>query len=105
MTSTVKQKTPVTKFVEEDWQHHDIIRLLMKHDAQAIANTDGKIPKQGAINHMTGDKMVSAGTANWSEMGCYKTSTGLWYIDAKLKEAQLDHPPSILIVTNKSGKG
>jgi len=94
-----------SKFVQEDWQHHDIIRLLMRHDAQAVANTDGKIPEHGAMNRMTGDRMVSAGTANWSEMGCYKTSTGLWYINTKLQEAILDHPPSILIVTNKSGKG
>jgi chromodomain-helicase-DNA-binding protein 7 len=44
-------------------------------------------------------------------MGCYKTSTGLWFIDKKIKEAQeaglIEEGkfPSILIITNKSGKG
>lgn len=43
-------------------------------------------------------------SANWSEMGCYKTSTGLWLIARKVKEAAIENP-SILIVTSKSGKG
>jgi len=75
------------KFVKEDWQTVDIIRLLKRHDEQASRNGQ------------------DAGTANWSEMGCYKTSTGLWFMDRKLQEANLDHPKSILIITNKSGKG
>jgi hypothetical protein len=71
-----------SKFVKEDWQTVDIVGLLQRHDN----GTNG-------------------GTANWSEMGCYKTSTGLWFINRKIREANLDHPPSILIITNKSGKG
>ncbi len=39
-------------------------------------------------------------SANWSEMGAYKSSTGLWLINRKVKEAG-----NVLIVTTKSGKG
>jgi len=39
-----------------------------------------------------------AASANWSQMGCYKTSTGLWLLEhKKVKNA--------LIVTSKLGKG
>lgn len=41
-------------------------------------------------------------SANWSEMGCFKTSTGLWLAAEKVKDIE---NPSILIVTSKSGKG
>jgi SNF2 family DNA or RNA helicase len=43
-------------------------------------------------------------SANWSEMGCYKTTTLLWLIERKMKEAQIE-APRILIVTTKGGKG
>lgn len=57
----------------------------------------------------------SVGSANWSEMGCYKTSTGLWLSENLVDEARarnllpgprLAHKqPSILIITSKGGKG
>lgn len=67
----------MSKFKKEDWQTVDIVHLL---------NYNG------------------TGCANWSEMGCYKTSTGLWYVDRKVREAGIANP-SILIVTSKAGKG
>jgi len=39
-------------------------------------------------------------SANWSSMGCFKTSTGAWLIDQKIPDAG-----NVLIVTTKSGKG
>ncbi len=36
---------------------------------------------------------------------CYKTSTGLWYIERKLDEQQELKNPAILIITSKGGKG
>lgn len=107
-TMEKKQRNVPSKFQREDWQHHDIIRLLMKHDELARATTETKgEPKNGigAVDPFTGKVLRSAGTANWSEMGCYKTSTGLWFIEQKIREANLKHPPSVLIITNKSGKG
>src|ERR1041385_3433544 len=65
------------KFVEEEWQTQDIGKLL---------EYDG------------------IGTANWSEMGAYKTSTGLWYVDRKVKKAGIEQP-AILVITTKAGKG
>lgn len=41
-------------------------------------------------------------SANWSSMGTFKTSTGLWLIERKLKE---QGAANVLIVTTKSGKG
>lgn len=72
------------KFVRRDWQTVDLVHLLRYVD-----------------EHGTGD----TGTANWSEMGCYKTSTGLWYIDRKVREAGVLKNPAILIITSKGGKG
>lgn len=39
-------------------------------------------------------------SANWSSMGVFKTSTGLWLTDKKIEESG-----NVLIVTTKSGKG
>ncbi len=41
-------------------------------------------------------------SANWSEMGCFKTTTGLWLMEGKVRNAE---KPNVLIVTTKSGKG
>lgn len=43
-------------------------------------------------------------SANWSEMGAKKTSTGLWYIQ-KIAEDEGIKNPKVLIVTTRSGKG
>jgi len=41
-------------------------------------------------------------SANWSEMGAYKTTTILWLLQRKLKEKTA---PKILVITTRSGKG
>lgn len=41
-------------------------------------------------------------TANWSDMGCYKTSTALWLTDYVLRDVEV---PSVLVITNRSAKG
>lgn len=41
-------------------------------------------------------------SANWSEMGCMKTSTVEWLWEAKLKHVP---NPRVLVITTKSGKG
>ncbi len=41
-------------------------------------------------------------SANFSEMGCYKTSTTLWLVQHKLANIRT---PRVLIITTKSGKG
>lgn len=41
-------------------------------------------------------------SANWSEMGARKTTTGLWLAEAKLRGIE---NPNVLVVTTKSGKG
>lgn len=41
-------------------------------------------------------------SANWSDMGCYKTTTLEWLLECKLKGIK---NPKVLIVTTKSGKG
>lgn len=47
-------------------------------------------------------KLVNS--ANWSEMGAKKTSTGLWMFE-QLAELDTVQNPKILIVTTRSGKG
>lgn len=41
-------------------------------------------------------------SANWSDMGCYKTSTALWWLQEKLRDVEA---PKMLIITTRSGKG
>lgn len=41
-------------------------------------------------------------SANWSDMGCYKTSTALWWLQEKLRG---EKAPKMLIITTRSGKG
>lgn len=43
-------------------------------------------------------------SANWSEMGCFKTSTVLWLIDKWAKRLEIENP-RVLVVTTRSGKG
>lgn len=91
------------RFVKEDWQTIDIIHLLRHHDRRIQEVKDE-------------EPTYAPGVANWSEMGCYKTSTGLWLAENLINEAvarrTLDGPkiptgefPSILIITSKGGKG
>lgn len=85
------------KFIKEGWQETDIFHLLKHHDQRV---------KEG---------VEAPGLANFSEMGGYKTSTGLWLTERLIKEAnarnKLEGPklagthPSILIITSKGGKG
>lgn len=41
-------------------------------------------------------------SANWSQMGCYKTSTALWNLEQKLSPTD---NPAVLVITTASGKG
>ena len=43
-------------------------------------------------------------SANWSEMGCYKTSTVCWLIPRWAEQLGVDNP-KVLIITTRSGKG
>jgi SNF2 family DNA or RNA helicase len=64
------------KYTAADWQENDIADLVSK-----------------------------TYSANWSEMGCRKTTTGLWTVDRKVKALGSEINPIILIVTTRSGKG
>lgn len=61
-----------------DWQREDVVGLVSR-----------------AAKH---------GTANWSEMGCFKTTTGLRMIRDRMQELGIENP-AILIITSRSGKG
>lgn len=43
-------------------------------------------------------------SANWSEMGCYKTTSALWLAQNRFNNLQIKNP-ALLIVTSKNGKG
>jgi SNF2 family DNA or RNA helicase len=43
-------------------------------------------------------------SCNWSEMGCYKTSTVLWLIPEWASKLNVEKP-KVLIITTRSGKG
>lgn len=45
---------------------------------------------------------VPGGSANWSTMGCFKTSTVEWLLELKTKHIP---NPRVLIITTKTGKG
>lgn len=45
-------------------------------------------------------------SADWSEMGCYKTTSGIWLAERKIaKLGKLNFTPRLLIVTSRNGKG
>lgn len=86
------------KFIRESWQDNDIVHLLEHFDRRIE------------------DGVEAPGLANFSEMGCYKTSTGLWLADELLNQPKERNPlsapklqrekfPSILIISSKGGKG
>lgn len=93
------------KFVQTDWQKEDI-----KHLRQYYTKRNHEIvAKEGKSDYV--------GFANFSEMGCYKTSTGLWAIEQlvalakSLNTERFPRPklagkyPAILIISSKGGKG
>lgn len=43
-------------------------------------------------------------SANWSEMGCYKTTSALWLAQIRFQQEGIKNP-ALLIVTSKNGKG
>ena len=43
-------------------------------------------------------------SANWSEMGCYKTTSALWLAQQRFEKEGIKNP-ALLIVTSKNGKG
>jgi len=77
MTATERKpllkKRPSGKFKMHDFQREDLSRLI-------------EMPA----------------SANWSEMGCMKTTTVEWLMDAKLHHIP---NPRVLVITTKSGKG
>lgn len=51
------------------------------------------------------DDLVNKGaSANWSEMGCYKTTSVLWLAQMRFEKEEIKNP-ALLIVTSKNGKG
>lgn len=67
------KKVPSGKFKMQDFQKEDLLRLIEQNSS-----------------------------ANWSQMGCMKTTTVEWLMEAKLKHIP---NPRVLIITTKSGKG
>lgn len=68
-----------------------------------MTNTDKLVPADWQRSDIA-DLIERDNSANWSDMGCYKTSTALWVHDFKMKRDGID-VPSILVITNRSGKG
>lgn len=56
------------------------------------------------LNHLLDPEREYPSGANWSQMGCYKTTTGLWLAERFAEQQQVENP-NILIITTKSGKG
>lgn len=67
------------QYLPSDWQNQDLDEYLANYEKRPFS-------------------------ANWSEMGCRKTTTGLWLIERMLSLLELEKG-NVLIVTTKSGKG
>jgi hypothetical protein len=58
------------------------------------------------INHMYNRMIFTGHGANWSEMGCKKTTTGLWLIQRLHREYWgEDFKPNVFVCTTSAGKG
>jgi SNF2 family DNA or RNA helicase len=55
------------------------------------------------INYLL-ERPIAKGSANWSQMGGKKTSTGLWFASQLAENLGIVNP-KILIITTRSGKG
>lgn len=78
------------KFIPAEWQLEDLAKLAERHDETLVRKDEDDSVK------------LAGNSANWSEMGCFKTSTVLWLAE---REVQGIKNPSIMIVTTPSGKG
>jgi len=60
-----------------------------------------------AIDSMFNNKEHPEYSADWSEMGCYKTTTALWLLQkrAEASKTATGLTPVTLIITSKAGKG
>lgn len=61
-------------------------------------------PEQFQVEDLKHLNERETGSANWSQMGAKKTSTGLWHAKAKTIDAGIQFP-KILVITTRSGKG
>jgi hypothetical protein len=58
------------------------------------------------IEHMYNRMIFTGHGANWSEMGCKKTTTGLWLIQRLHREYWgEDFKPNVFVCTTSAGKG
>lgn len=76
---TTLEQFEIERYSSPDWQEYDIAEFIYKLPAQPYS-------------------------ANWSEMGAFKTTTGLWLMEKVLAHNYIDQG-NVLIVTTKSGKG
>lgn len=65
---------------------------------QSLRGTHTKALTSVQLEHTPG------ASANWDDMGCKKTTTGLWAIQRMIEEEGIEKP-SILIITTRAGKG
>jgi len=81
--------------------HEDVDDTLQKIYDDAIAGKGAIIRPEWQQEDLAylGEKDA---TANWSEMGCFKTSTCLWLMQEKVKELT---NPRCMIITTAGGKG
>ena len=63
--------------------------------------------QDGAIESMLDNEQHPEYSADWSEMGCYKTTTALWLLQKRAERYKdaTGKVPVTLIITSKAGKG
>lgn len=80
--------------------------MAVEAPQRLIPQAHGKFkPEEWQIDDLTyiaGRADGNENTANWSDMGAYKTSTVLWHIEYVTRDIEF---PSVLICTTPSGKG
>lgn len=79
-------------------------RVKLEHELWNYTHSDKVDPPEDWQRRDIENLMNHPFSANWSQMGCKKTSTGLWLIQRTMIEAGIEKP-AILIITSKSGKG
>lgn len=79
-------------------------RIKLEHELFDYTHDDQVDPPEDWQKKDIENLMNHPFSANWSQMGCKKTSTGLWLIQRQMRENKIEKP-AILIITSKSGKG
>lgn len=73
---------------------------------QVEGYTPAEWQEKDLLSHLTHHSEGRDYFADWSEMGCYKTTSGIWLAERVIKQlGELNFTPRLAVITSRNGKG